>query len=67
MKWRPFFLVAAVGALMMAILPARADHVDHCKSDGSSTCASVGSTGDFSFKIAPVTFGTHTIRDPAAP
>jgi hypothetical protein len=63
-KWRPFFLVAAVGALMMAILPARADHVDPTRVNGSSTCASVGSTGDFSFKIAPVTFGTHTDPGP---
>jgi hypothetical protein len=63
-KWRPFFLVATVGALMMAILPARADHVTPTRVIGSSTCATVGSTGDFSFKIAPVTVGTHTDPGP---
>jgi hypothetical protein len=63
MKWRTLVLVAVVGLLMMAILPAQADHVEAVRVNGNSTCLSVGSTGDFSFKIAPVTFGPHT--DPA--
>ena len=64
MKWRTLVLVAAVGAIMMAILPALANHVPALRVNGNSTCASVGSTGSFSFKIAPVVPGEYTDPGP---
>jgi hypothetical protein len=63
MKRQTLVLFALFGLLMMAILPAQADHVDPIKVIGSSNCTTVGSSGDFSLKIEPVTAGPHTGPD----
>jgi hypothetical protein len=60
MKRRSLVTVASLALLVVAILPALAASVDPVRVGGSSNCASVGSTGDFSLKIEPVATGTYT-------
>jgi hypothetical protein len=60
MKRRSLVTVASLALLVLAILPALAASVDPVRVAGSSNCATVGSTGDFSLKIEPVVNGTYS-------
>ena len=57
---RSLVIVASLALLVLAILPALAASVDPVRVAGNSNCTSVGSTGDFSLKIEPVTNGTFS-------
>jgi len=59
MSRRTLVIVASLALLALAILPALAASVDPVRVAGSSTCTSVGSTGDFSLTIEPVANGIY--------
>lgn len=60
MKRKPLLLAVVLALSLWAILPALAASVSPVKVVGSSNCASVNSTGDFSLKIEPVVNGTFS-------